>query len=238
MHYLHPAFQWFQGGDKKLGGTPGFKCRHVFAQYFHLNSILESWRHDGWKSQVNMKSYKDYVEKEGVDEAEGETGKDLWLIEEGGLESVKERNFNRTLQEEKSNQFFRFSQGSLEKHFGRYGNDLVVYALFGELQTAKIVARHLSGILPLLEESDQKTFMSTAQSHKKGSQVKINLENFADFVTARVDNDDIVMKNKHLRRLHDKFDAITKIANGLDIWNDATKNGEELREFYKINYAA
>ena len=103
------------------------------------------------------------------------------------------------------------------KHFGRYGNDLVVYALFGEMQTAKIVARHLIGILPLLEESDKKTFMSSAQSHKKGSKVEINLENFAEFVTARVDNDDVIMKNKHLLRLHDDFDAIKKIADGLDI---------------------
>ena len=240
VHYLHPAFQWFQGGDEELGGTPGFKCRHVFAQYFHLHSILKSWRHDGWKSESNMKSYKDYVEREGVEEAEGVDGKEStdWLIEEGGLENVEERDFNRTLQEEKSNQFFRLAQESLEKHFGRYGNDLVVYALFGEMQTAKIVARHLIGILPLLEESDAKKFMSSAQSHKKGSQVEINLESFAEFVAARVDNDDVIMKNMHLQRLNEKFDAIRKIANGLDVWNDETKSGDELREFYKTHYAA
>ena len=40
--------------------------------------------------------------------------------------------------------------------------------------------------------------MSAAQSHKKGSQVKIELVSFAEFVTARVDNDDAIMKNNHL----------------------------------------
>jgi hypothetical protein len=211
-----------------------------------LNSILESWRYDGWKTQKNMKTYKDYVEKEGAGQAqqcESNYTSSTWFVEEGGgLEDVDERDFNRTLQEEKANQFFRFSQESLHKHFGRYGSDLVVYALFGERQTAKIlVARHLNRVLPLLEETDNLIFMSTAQSHKKGSQVKIDLRSFAEFVTKRVDNDDdIFEKNAHLKRLRDDHDAITKIANGLDIWNKELTNrvAEDLREFYKMNYAA
>ncbi len=62
--------------------------------------------------------------------------------------------------------------------------------------------------------------------------MKIDLVSFAEVVRTRVDNDDAIMNN-HLLWLQDKFDAIRKIADGLDIWNDTTNVvASKLREFY------
>ena len=158
------------------------------------------------------------------------------FVEEGTkIEDIKERDFNLELQEKKTNQFFRLSRSSLHKHLAKYGRDLVVYALFGEAPTAKIVAKHLLRHENLFDEADSKIYSSEHQAHKIGEVYEIDLEKFASYVKERIDVADVMEGNVHLLRAH-QLGYIAAIAGGLDIWND--RNGSQIKEFYLENYAA
>ena len=107
--------------------------------------------------------------------------------------------FNLKLQEKKTNQFFRLSLKSLHKHLAKYGRELVIYAIFGEAPTAKIVAKHLLGHEHIFDESaEQKIFSSEHQAHKIGERYEIDLEKFAIYVKDKIEREDVMVGNVHL----------------------------------------
>ena len=64
--FLSKHFKWLQGGDERVGGTPGFYGRNMLVRYFLLYQDLRQFENDGWKGNDKMSLFYDTF-KDGLE---------------------------------------------------------------------------------------------------------------------------------------------------------------------------
>ena len=133
--FLNRHLAWLQKGDKKIGDTPGFLGRHMFSRYFLMHDCLQSLMNNGWKEHHGTKLFVQGLEQETMavtipDPADPKNETHIPL---------------HAFQERKANAFFKAAFLSLEKHYKRYGDNLLFLSLYDEPHVTKIVAGLLMG---------------------------------------------------------------------------------------------
>ena len=134
----------------------------------------------------------------------------------------------------KANLFFELGMTSLNKHYTKWIDPLLIVSVFGEAATAKCVAQVLLGDDSHVED-DQAVFASPI--HGKN----INLNDFKEFIKAKmkdqIKNGTHVIQTVGLQKLQ-------LIANGLDIWaqpgvkpSERDPNAQHLIDIYFMNFA-
>ena len=151
-YFLFSHFAWLQKGDPEVGAAPGFLARHMASRYFLMHSDLTSGR-ENWR---NLPIFQDFISSQ-----------------EQLTDSVESER-----QIKKANEFFRIALELLEKHFDLWVNKHLFLALFGEVDTAQVVAQFLLG-------REATGFARNGMSESKIHERQISTSSFRDFLEAR-----------------------------------------------------
>ena len=232
--FLSKHFEWLQGGDPRIGNTPGFYGRYMLVRYFLLHSDLEKLCSHGWKKSTGMSIFYNTFKKElrtCTNTSDQPNTEDRFenLSLDGNIGRVKraeedENTFSKMFrdiidepldpkfQETKAANFFDLALKLLETHFDRYTKERLFLGLFGETPTASILAKKIqnpsAACAPRNGEQDSSSYFCEIQGRD------IDLFQFAKFLDARIDTE--VLKNcPHIKFLSTQ--KVSLIASGVSI---------------------
>ncbi|GFH49221.1 hypothetical protein CTEN210_05697, partial [Chaetoceros tenuissimus] len=149
------------------------------------------------------------------------------------LENMKDRPLVPQHQVDKTNKVFKRAILLLEKHFKRYYRQHLFLGLFGEPETARIVARKIQN--PDEPCADDSVFYTHACKYQGDR--RIDLKAFAQFLDKYTDAE--MIKNcPHIRKIgRDWIEKVSKADKS--IWDEQSGHDyEEIRNFYIKNYSA
>lgn len=281
--FLSKHFDWLQGGDERVGNTPGFYSRLMLERYFLMYEDLKKWSDDGWRKDPGMKLFFDtfrdeeeeptHIEDEEQDEedqadvnystsllsylgdleVDGNQAKVMKKIKAEKdvtkvLEEIENRPLNAGLQAAKARKFIDRALTLLHKHFDRYVKQHLFLGLFGEKQTARILAEKIMLVSTAENETSDATSMNVSVDNTEEADVvirsnfqycNINLTSFRKFLDDFVDVD----KVKECPHINESIGIarIAMIAGSTGIWEATEDNYSalvEIRDIYLHKYSA
>jgi hypothetical protein len=134
-------------------------------------------------------------------------------------------------QNKKANEFFRIAQELLEKHFDLWVNKHLFLALFGEVDTAQVVAQFLLG-------QEATGFATNGLSESKIHGRSISMAAFRDFLQTRVTmSKEEILASVHLAPC---IRDLSLVADGGDMWatQDCPIRLKRMQEHYKNCFSA
>jgi hypothetical protein len=194
-----------QKGDPEVGAAPGFLARHMASRYFLMHSDLTSGR-ENWR---NLPIFQDFISSQ-----------------EQLTDSVESER-----QIKKANEFFRIALELLEKHFDLWVNKHLFLALFGEVDTAQVVAQFLLG-------REATGFARNGISESKIHERQISTSSFRDFLEARFTmNKQEILTSIHLAPI---IQDLSLVADGGDMWvpQECPIRLKRMQEHYKHCFSA
>lgn len=187
--FLNEHFNWFQKGDPKIGGTPGYLARHLLVRYYLMWSDLEKLKNNGWKRSAKL--FVNSLEDDAMKQT---------MIDPSDALGEKVITF-KAFQTEKANKFFEFAQRSITKHYQKYCEEKLFLSLYGESCGSQLVAQLLQNANFDISEG--------IYFHSKVHNRKISMRNFKQFLRARINVDD-QKNNIHVAKCNDIFPLLQR----------------------------
>jgi hypothetical protein len=180
--FLTQHFEWLQAVDE-VAKKPGFRSRQILVRYYLMRKDLEQLR-----TRIDRNAFGDY---------------------DTNLNNFS--NEKKARQKRKSEAFIEEAIVSLDKHYLRWGNELLTAALGGEAPLGKVVARVL--LNHHLPENPNEENQVAVGHYSKDHDRHIDLLDFASFVRLSYTRRETEMdpKTKSLAEL---------VARGVDIWKE------------------
>ena len=198
--WIFPHFSFLQKGDCVLKSHPGFQGRLMTVRFYFMTKDLMNLRYGMWKESDEFKTTSDYMTMHLPD-------------------SVHQK-LNT-----KAKQSFRIIQNVLDKHFTPWINRLAYYSVFGDVETATIMLRHMLRLPPQVSFRTPIYYSATQKRY-------INLYEYQHFVQQICTRYDLSMI-EHL--------LLSIILEGYDIWDkrhDNILDIRTLRNFYTMKMAS
>ena len=257
--FISKHFEWLQGGDPRIGNTPGFYGRNMLVRYFLLRSDLEKLSNDGWKTSTGMSMFYDTFKKElstctnavpnpsDIEECFVNLSLDgnVARVKKAGDENeamlkkkfreIVDEPLDPKFQEAKARNFFDLALKILDKHFARYIKERLVLGVFGETPTASILAKKIlnpSSPCALRDgEQDSSSYFCEIQDRD------VDLFEFAKFLDARIDTE-VLQNCPHIKCLLDT-QRMNLIASGVSIWeSNSPQEYLDIQQYYLEKYSA
>ena len=256
--FISPHVTWLQRGDSRIGNTPGFLSRLMLGECFLLDFELQTLKRD-WRSndlfQLFVSSIspptppaasttnnsttteEDISTQYGVDPSQIVEEKGEAYFDKGvSLRDIKLRPVKDPQKQAlKANRIFNCAHKKLHsiRHFSPYWNDLLFLGLFGEPETAQILAKKLLG------KSDEESLAGTEETFASPfyDDKEIHLPSFLSFLNKHVnwENARICDRLKEIGKQRLELVASQKFS----IWEKRPpKEFAEIAECFKINFAA
>jgi hypothetical protein len=140
---------------------------------------------------------------------------------------------DQPLQVKKIENFLRTAQAENKKMFKRWisGSNLAFLAAFSEVETGKIVSRHLIGCSGLDSSQDQSVIFNSPNHGRQ-----INLGRFAAFVAASINETQVELDTHfHIKK---NYSLIRQIAAGFNLWDRNDSGTERARISVLENYGS
>jgi hypothetical protein len=140
---------------------------------------------------------------------------------------------DRAIQVKKIENFLRTAYAENKKMFNRWlkGCDLAFLAAFSEVETGKIVSRHLIG-LPGLDRSEDQNVILKSPNHGRD----IHLGRFATFVAESINESQVELRlHFHIKR---NDHLIRQISDGFNLWDRNDPRTESARILVLESYGA
>jgi hypothetical protein len=187
-HFLFSNFAWLQKGDPENGGTPGFLARHIAVRHFLMHSDLT----DGITNWTCLPAFLEAFVK--------------------SLDHLTE-DAQKQLQKDKVFEFFKMARRILEKHFDLWVNKFLFLAIYGEAETAQVVAQFL------LDKEATGFARNGMYDESTMHNRTISLPKFREFLEARTANKPELLTLLHVMSIQQ---GIVQIAdNGGNMWAEA-----------------
>ena len=212
-YFFDENFKWMQQSDDLVGLPSCYLSRHIVTRYFIMHEELKRGTNGGWKNIDEMKDFKESVD------------------------GMEDQDFKR-MQERKGSLFYDKGLKSLNNHYIKWIDPLLIVSVFGEAPTAKCVSQVLLGDTDSRLADNQAVF--TSPFHGKD----INLNDFKAFIQSKTGRKaDEIRNGSHLTQTIGLQD-LRLIANGLDIWgqpgiksSDRNADAQRLIDKFFMNFA-
>ena len=211
-HFYLKHLGIMEKGDEELGGTPGYLSRHMLVQAFLMDKDLSSALNGGWK---NLAEYSDFETFENLNDDE------------------------KKQQKYKADMFNKIALMAIDKHIPKvWANDLYVYAVFGESETASVVARTLIEPLhakssnnvahpPSYHDSNSETIFTSSKIFNR----PIHLGEFKTYIENKCEDIHKQQKSFHVHKLPSGL--LEFVADGGNIWSPSDSNNTFKNYFLK-----